>query len=73
MKHNPLARVFPCGPQGRSDLGDGVGMKGTHRLEEGGGLGSGGIGSQVETTQHGQRAAGVALGRREALWNCQSV
>lgn len=72
MKHDALVRVSHE-PQGRSDLGDGVGVKGTHRLEEGGGFGSGGVGSQMETTQHGQRAARVTLGGREVLWNCQSV
>lgn len=50
-------------------LGDGVGVTGTHRLEEGGGFGSGGVGRQVEAAQHGQRAARVALGGGESLWN----
>lgn len=59
--------------QGRSDLGDGVGVTGTHRLEEGGGFGSGGVGRQVEAAQRGQRAARVALGGGKSLCNCKSV
>lgn len=71
--HPPPGQGFSREPQGQSDLGDGVGVTGTHRLEEGGGLGSGGVGRQVEAAQHGQRAARVALGGGKSLWNCKSV
>lgn len=70
MKQVPLVS-FSCEPQGLSDLGDGSGVKGAHRLEEWGGFGLGGIGSQMETAQHGQRAARVTLSGGEVFWNCQ--
>lgn len=50
------------------DLGDGVGVMDTHRLEERGGLRLGGVETQVEAAQHSQRAAKVTIRDEEQLW-----
>lgn len=57
-----------CSP----DLGDSIGVMETHGLEERGGFRLGGVGSQVESAQHGQCAARVAVRGGRDLYNCQS-
>ncbi len=53
---------------GGSDLGDGIGVMDTHRLEERGGLRFGGVGTQVKSAQHSQRAARLTVRGEEHLW-----
>lgn len=50
-----------------SDLGDGIGVMDTHRLEERGSLGLGGVGTQVNAAQHSQRAAWLTVRGKEHL------
>lgn len=57
---------------GRPDLGDSIGVMETHGLEERGGFRLGGVGSQVESAQHGQCAARVAIRGGSDLCNYQS-
>lgn len=68
-----LAQGCSEGVRWGSDLGNSVGVKGTHRPEESGGLGSGGVGAVAESAQRSQGAAGLAVRGRRRLWRRQRV